>query len=348
MRAAIATYVSGLHRSLDADRVAVTSSGVGALMIAMQMLVGHGDEVVAVVPVWPNLTAQPAILGAQRRGACALRPRMRALWQLDLDRPDARQLTPAHARAAGQRSRTTPTGWMLGVAAEQLAMLGALPALRTHPRSWPTRSTSGCTSVADSPPPALARTRPPAPCRTFGETGPVAVRRVFCTLPADDYWWRAVYSFSKSFLITGWRWGWPARPRGHLDAIGKSIQFKIPGALVLVQRGGLAALQMAADFVPALVERYVAARSADSQWPAPPGAWKWASSPDGTPSSVRAGGGPGSAGLCRSWSSGMAWAWRRAWPSVRKARAGCAGALRHATGSVGRRGAAPCTAPSGR
>ena len=33
-------------------------------MLTMQALVGPGDEVVAVVPVWPNLTAQPAILGA--------------------------------------------------------------------------------------------------------------------------------------------------------------------------------------------------------------------------------------------------------------------------------------------
>ena len=35
-------------------------------MLAVQALVDAGDEVVAVTPVWPNLTAQPAILGAQR------------------------------------------------------------------------------------------------------------------------------------------------------------------------------------------------------------------------------------------------------------------------------------------
>ena len=41
---------------VDVDRIAVTSSGVNALMLAMQVLVDAGDEVVAVVPVWPNLT----------------------------------------------------------------------------------------------------------------------------------------------------------------------------------------------------------------------------------------------------------------------------------------------------
>ena len=51
-------------REVTAARIAVTSSGVNALMIAMQALAGAGDEVVVVVPVWPNLPAQPAILGA--------------------------------------------------------------------------------------------------------------------------------------------------------------------------------------------------------------------------------------------------------------------------------------------
>ena len=47
-------------------------------MVAMQMLLGAGDEVVAVVPVWPNLTAQPAILGATVRRV-SLRPQRRRL-----------------------------------------------------------------------------------------------------------------------------------------------------------------------------------------------------------------------------------------------------------------------------
>jgi aspartate/methionine/tyrosine aminotransferase len=64
LREAIAGYVTSLHPAVDSARIAVTSSGVSALMLAMQALVGAGDEVVAVVPVWPNLTAQPAILGA--------------------------------------------------------------------------------------------------------------------------------------------------------------------------------------------------------------------------------------------------------------------------------------------
>jgi len=62
------------------------------------------------------------------------------------------------------------------------------------------------------------------------------------------------HSFSKSFLMTGWRLGWLVLPRGHADAIGKLIEFNTSCAPVFVQRGGLAALQIAADFVPALVQ----------------------------------------------------------------------------------------------
>lgn len=65
LRQAIADYVGSLHRSVGMERIAVTSSGVSALMLATQLLVGPGDEVVAVTPVWPNLTAQPLIMGGR-------------------------------------------------------------------------------------------------------------------------------------------------------------------------------------------------------------------------------------------------------------------------------------------
>ena len=65
LREAVAAYGAQRHPAHRADRVAITSSGVTALMIAMQALASAGDRVVVVTPVWPNLTAQPAILGAE-------------------------------------------------------------------------------------------------------------------------------------------------------------------------------------------------------------------------------------------------------------------------------------------
>ena len=63
LRAEVAAYTSRLHRPVGVDRIAITSGGVNALMLAVQALVDAGDEVVAVTPVWPNLTAQPVVMG---------------------------------------------------------------------------------------------------------------------------------------------------------------------------------------------------------------------------------------------------------------------------------------------
>lgn len=84
LRGAIASYMSALHGPIAADRVAVTAGGVSGLMLSMQALLDPGDKVVAVTPVWPNLTAQPQIMGAQLRRV-ALRPRPGGEWALDLD-----------------------------------------------------------------------------------------------------------------------------------------------------------------------------------------------------------------------------------------------------------------------
>ena len=48
---------------VDANRIVVTSGGVSALMLAVQALVDAGDEAVIITPVWPNLVAQPTIMG---------------------------------------------------------------------------------------------------------------------------------------------------------------------------------------------------------------------------------------------------------------------------------------------
>jgi aspartate/methionine/tyrosine aminotransferase len=63
------------------------------------------------------------------------------------------------------------------------------------------------------------------------------------------------HSFSKSFLMTGWRLGWLVVPEALTEAIGKLIEYNTSCAPVFVQRAGLAGLQGAAGFVPGLVQR---------------------------------------------------------------------------------------------
>ncbi len=229
LRAAIATYSGALHGPVDVDRIAVTSSGVTALMLAMQMLVGAGDEVVAVVPVWPNLTAQPAILGAHVRRV-PLRPRDGA-WQLDVDELLA-VVTPA-TRVLLVNGPNNPTGWA-PTRAEQQRVL-------EHCRR------TGTWIVADE---VYERI-------WFG--GERAAPS-FLDIAAPDDRLIVAHSFSKSFLMTGWRLGWLVLPSGHLDAAGKLLEFNSSCAPVFVQRGGQAALALAEDFVPGLVARLKACR----------------------------------------------------------------------------------------
>lgn len=230
LREAIAGYTAALHGPMDAGRVAVTSSGVSALMLANQALVGAGDEVVAVVPVWPNLTAQPAILGAKVRRV-SLRP-VDGAWQLDLDEllaaiTDRTTLLVVNAP-------NNPTGWTLARAEQQ--------AILDHCRR------TGTWILADEVYERLY----------YGGEGTAAPS--FLDVAAPDDRLVVVHSFSKSFLMTGWRLGWLVVPPALSDAIGKLVEFNTSCAPVFVQRAGLAALAGAAETVPALVARMRACR----------------------------------------------------------------------------------------
>ncbi|MBV9889297.1 MAG: pyridoxal phosphate-dependent aminotransferase [Rhizobacter sp.] len=229
LREAIAQYVSSWHPSAESDRIAVTSSGVSALMLAMQGLVGAGDEVVAVVPVWPNLTAQPAILGAHVT-RFALQPDACGEWRLDVCALCA--AVTDRTRVLLVNSPNNPTGWIL-TSDEQRALLERC------------RST-GTWIVADE---VYERIH-------FGDgrRGASPAPSFLDIADADDRL-IVVHSFSKSFLMTGWRLGWLVVPPGVAPQLAKLVEFNTSCAPVFVQRAGLAALAHAERFVPGLIER---------------------------------------------------------------------------------------------
>ena len=227
LREAIARYVSALHPPIGSDRVAVTSSGVSALMLAMQALVGAGDEVVAVVPVWPNLTAQPAILGAHVT-RFALEPDVDGEWRLDV--AALCSAVTRRTRVLLVNSPNNPTGWTLAHD-EQHALL-------EHCRS------TGTWIVADE-----------VYERVFFDDDRRGAAPSFLDIADPDDRLIVVHSFSKSFLMTGWRLGWLVVPPGAAPSFAKLIEFNTSCAPVFVQRAGLAALANATNFVPGLIER---------------------------------------------------------------------------------------------
>ena len=178
LREAVAAYTSRLHGPVGAERIAITSGGVNALMLAVQALVDDGDDVVAVTPVWPNLTAQPLILGGKLRRV-SLKPKAGA-WKLDVDellaavRPGTRLLII--------NAPNNPTGWTL-TRREQQAILD-------HCRR------TGTWILADE-----------VYERLYYEPTGTGCAPSFLDVAAPDDRLVVAHSFSKSFLMTGWRMG---------------------------------------------------------------------------------------------------------------------------------------------
>ena len=224
LREAIARYTSMLHPAVDASRIAVTSGGVSALMLAVQALVDAGDEVVAVTPVWPNLTAQPAILGAHVR-TVSLVP-AGGQWTLDL--AALRKAVTPKTKLLIVNAPNNPTGWTM-TREEQQAVLD-------HCRE------TGTWILADE-----------VYERLYFEPTPNGCAPSFLDISKPEDRLVVTHSFSKSFLMTGWRLGWLVLPPALVEGIGKLIEFNTSCASVFTQRAALAAIEHTAEITPRVV-----------------------------------------------------------------------------------------------
>ncbi|MGF6807219.1 aspartate/methionine/tyrosine aminotransferase [Paraburkholderia sp. Clong3] len=230
LRAALAGYVSELHGATSPEHVAVTSAGVNALMLAAQLVVGGGDRVVAVTPLWPNLVEIPKILGAHVE-TVALGYGERG-WELDVGRllsaltPDTKMLMI--------NSPNNPTGWVMSRDDQR----SVLEHCRRH----------GIWIVADEVYERLYYSGDDAAQAAGVRTAPsfldLATRgeRVIC-----------VNSFSKAWLMTGWRLGWIVAPTALMDDLAKLVEYNTSCAPSFVQQAGIAALEQGERFTQQLV-----------------------------------------------------------------------------------------------
>jgi aspartate/methionine/tyrosine aminotransferase len=231
LRHAVAHYTSGLHGKVSSHRIAITSGGVNALMLAVQALVDAGDEVVAVTPVWPNLTAQPVIMGARLKRV-SLKPEGGA-WTLDL-RALLDAITPS-TKLLIVNAPNNPTGWTLS-RSEQEAILA-------HCRK------TGTWILADE-----------VYERLYYEDSANGCAPSFLDVASADDRLVVVHSFSKSFLMTGWRLGWLVMPASMTPHMSKLVEFNTSCASVFTQRAGLVALQRTDEVTPRVVAHLKACR----------------------------------------------------------------------------------------
>jgi aspartate/methionine/tyrosine aminotransferase len=229
LRDALAAYISGLHKQISPDHIVATTAGVNALMLASQLLVDPGDRVVEVVPLWPNLQEIPKILGASVTTVPLAFSQEG--WKLDLDRLiDA--LTPG-TRALYLNSPNNPTGWVIGREAQR----AVLEHCRRH----------GIWIFADD-----------AYERLFFGGGRAAPS--FLDLMEDEDRVISANTFSKSWLMTGWRLGWLVVPPALTADLGKLVEYNTSCAPVFVQRAGIAALKEGEPVIARTVERFRRAR----------------------------------------------------------------------------------------
>jgi len=229
LRESLSRYLTGLHgASIAKERIAVTSAGVSALMLAAQSVISPGDRVVVAGPIWPNVAEIPKILSADVQIVPLEAAQGR--WRLDLDRLLG-ALTP-DTRALFLNSPNNPTGWTLP--AEDRAAI--LERCRKH----------GIWLICDDVYERLTFDRPSAPS--------------FLPLVTPEDRVIGVNSFSKAWRMTGWRLGWMVVPPKLMDGLGVLIEYNTSCAPDFVQAGAKAALDHGEAEVAALKAELAAAR----------------------------------------------------------------------------------------
>jgi aspartate/methionine/tyrosine aminotransferase len=217
-------YGVDIHES----RIAVTPSGMSAVMLIAQGTVNPGDNVVAVTPSWPNILRAMQICGAEPREVPMTAGN--AGWSLDMDALFA--ACDDRTRVIYLASPGNPTGWM--IEREQAQALLEFARKRN------------IAILSDEVYHRLTYDRPRA--FSFLEIAK----------PTDPVF--VVNSFSKAWAMTGWRLGWIVAPQGMTDSFEKLIQFNTSGTPEFLQHGAIAALEHGEEFV-----KYFANRCAEGR-----------------------------------------------------------------------------------
>jgi aspartate/methionine/tyrosine aminotransferase len=227
LRQSIVTYMNDLYgATFEPDNVVVTASGTSAVSVVCQCLITHGDKVVVVTPVWPNLWSDPLILGAQVT-TVALHPQADQ-WKLDLD--ELFDACGTNTKVLFINSPNNPTGWMISDAEQQ-----AILAFCRERGIW---------LVADEVYNRIVYDTRYAP--------------TFANKMADEDNCIIINSFSKSWAMTGWRLGWITAPKRMKPVLEMMVEFNWSCVFAPTQIAGIAALEEGEAFIDMMRGRYQA------------------------------------------------------------------------------------------
>ena len=221
LRAALALYLSGLHgHAVTEDRIQVTASGMAAVSIALAACVRAGERVVIHTPLWPNIANAITLRGAAA-DEVALTARSDGGFTLDLDRL-AEKLRGA--RAFVLNSPNNPTGWT----ATRAEIQTILDICRRE-KVW---------LIADD-----------VYSRLVYDGADAAPSVLDIATPDDRV--MVCNSFSKTWVMTGWRLGWIVVPDGAGNAVAEIVEVTHSGTAPFIQQAGIAAVadrNVVADF----------------------------------------------------------------------------------------------------
>ncbi len=235
LREDVAAYMARLHGSsrntISVNRIAITSGGVSGLMLASQMIVNAGDEVVCVTPIWPNLPQQAIIMGAQVKAVPLYAEA--GEWKLNIQK--LCEAITSSTKLLLINAPNNPTGWTLTSTEQQIIL--------DHCRK------TGTWIIADEVYERLY-------FESIDASNPHGCAPSFLDIAEPEDRLIVTHSFSKTFLMTGWRLGWLVVPPSCLDAMGKLIEFNTSCAPSFVQKAALEALQREEEITPKLVAHF--------------------------------------------------------------------------------------------
>ncbi len=232
LRQALSDYLTRHYETpVPVERICVTPSGMGAIMLVLQSLIDVGDEIVAISPVWSNsFRAVQMLGGATRMVELQRAPGGSGGWRLDLDR--LFDSVTEKTRAILVTSPSNPTGWVM-TEEEQRRVLEFTRA-------------RGIWLLADEVYDRLVFEQARAPS--------------FLRLAEPDDLVVVFNSFSKSWAMTGWRLGWTVSMPGLVPILEKLNEINQTGAATFIQHAGVTAVREGEPFVQAQLERYRANR----------------------------------------------------------------------------------------